>query len=81
MRSAECGVRSAECGVRSAECGVCSLMAMRTWAELMRERLAADATEAAEYLRATYEENDPQMMAHAVRCVQEACGSLVGLSL
>ncbi len=58
-----------------------SLMAMRTWVELLRERLAADAEETAEYLRATYEERDPQMLAHAVRAVQEARGSLDGLAL
>ena len=58
-----------------------SLIAIRTWVELLRERLAADAAEAAEYLRATYEEHDPQLLAHAVRAVQEARGSLVGLAL
>lgn len=54
---------------------------MRTWAEVLRERLAADATEAAEYLRATLEEGDAQMLAHAVRTVHEARGSLDGLAL
>ena len=54
---------------------------MRTWAELLQERLTADAAEAAEYLRATYEENDPQMLAHAVRCARAARGSLDGLAL
>jgi DNA-binding phage protein len=54
---------------------------MRTWGELLRERLAADAEEATEYLRASYEEHDPQMLAHAVRIVQEARGSLDGLAL
>lgn len=35
---------------------------MRTWTELLQERLAANAEEATEYLRATYEENAPQML-------------------
>jgi hypothetical protein len=34
---------------------------MRTWEVLLRERLATDAEEATEYLRATYEEKDPQI--------------------
>lgn len=54
---------------------------MRTWAEVLHERLAADATEATEYLRATLEEGDAQMLAHAVRTVQAARGSLDGLAL
>ena len=54
---------------------------MRTWPEVLRERLAADAEEAAEYLRATLEESDAQMLAYAVRNVQTARGSLAGLDL
>ena len=54
---------------------------MRTWPELLKERLAADAAEATEYLRATLEEGDAQMLAHAVRSVQEARGSFDGLDL
>ena len=54
---------------------------MRTWAELLKARLAADAVEATEYLRATLEAGDAQMLAHAVRSVQEARGSFDGLDL
>lgn len=54
---------------------------MRTWPEVLKERLGADAGEAAEYLRATLQEGDAQMLALAVRNVQEARGSLTGLEL
>lgn len=54
---------------------------MRTWPEVLKERLAADAEEAAEYLRATLEESDAQMLALAVRNVQDARGSLADLEL
>lgn len=54
---------------------------MRTWPEVLKERLAADAEEAAEYLRATLEESDAQMLALAVRNVQDARGSLTDLDL
>jgi len=54
---------------------------MRTWPEVLKERLAAYAEEAAEYLRATLEESDAQMLAHAVRNVQTARGSLTDLDL
>jgi DNA-binding phage protein len=54
---------------------------MRTWEEVLKERLAADAEEAAEYLRATLEESDAQMLAHAIRAVLDARGRLDDLSL
>jgi len=54
---------------------------MRTWAELLREDLKASAAESAGYLRAILEENDPQLMLHALREVQEARGSLDDLDL
>ena len=54
---------------------------MRMWPEVLKERLAADAEDAAEYLRATLEESDAQMPAHAVQSVRAARGSLVGLDL
>ena len=54
---------------------------MRTWTEVLRERLTGNAQEAAEYLRATLEESDSRMLAHAVRNVLNARGSLDGLGL
>jgi len=54
---------------------------MRTWAELLKEDLKASAEEATEYLRAILEENDPQLLLHALRRVSEARGSLDDLDL
>ena len=54
---------------------------MRTWDEVLKEDLRASAEEAAEYLRGIAEENDPQLLAHALRQVCAARGSLEQLGL
>ena len=54
---------------------------MRTWAELLKEDLKASAEDAADYLRAILEEDDPQLLLHALRRVREARGSLDDLGL
>ena len=54
---------------------------MRTWEEVLKEDLRASAEEAAEYLRGIAAENDPQLLAHAVRQVRDARGSLEQLGL
>lgn len=54
---------------------------MMTWGKLLKNRLAADTEEAAEFLRAILAENDAQLLLHALRRVKEARGSLDELGL
>ena len=58
---------------------------MRTWTEVLQERLAADPAEAAAYLRVALEEanEDPQGLLLAVQHVVNARGGIddLGLSL
>lgn len=54
---------------------------MMKWSELLLERLAAEAEEAAEYLRAIVQENDAALLLHALRRARQARGSFDGLNL
>jgi DNA-binding phage protein len=54
---------------------------MKTWRELLHHDLAADAEEAAEYLRAALEDNDPHFFSLAVGRVIAARGGISDLPL